>query len=841
MKRLISKQGKMVGLFFLVLFVHSKSKAQMPDRASIQADSVLKLLNLEDCINLTTGSNGMMAPGIARLGIPALKMTDGPNGPHWTKAPGFPVGICLAATWDTSLMYKAAALMGKCTHVQGRNTLLGPTVNIHRVPVGGRNFESYGEDPWLSSRMAVAFVKGIQNEKVIPTVKHFALNNNEWNRHLSDVYVDERTLREIYLPAFEAAVKEAGALGIMSGYNKVNGYHASEQDFLIGKILKKEWGFKGMVVSDWGSVYSVAGPVNAGLDIEMPNPDFTGRDSIMKYIKSGQITKDQIFEKARRTLYARFAAGLFDKNIPIDTSIQTSVATNNFIRSLAEEGITLLKNNKAILPLRKYTIRSIAVIGPNAATLQSGGGGSSYIDPFYSISPLEGIRNAAGDNIKVSYESGDTLAYEFISPITTNCLLGVDGKTPGLDAEYFSNATLAGEPAFKGVDALINFSWDDLPPAPGMPRKNYSVRWKGFIKPVYTGWYIMKFQTNGDGVVYLDEELAIDRMGRSDATPIMMRRYFEAGKKYALRVEILVPNNGGVAILGWIPPVKKNPYKDRIEKAVALASQSDVAVLCVGWNNLFETEGYDKEEGINLPGFQEELIQAVAAVNPNTIVVINSGTPVFMESWAQKVNGIILAYYPGHEGGNALASLLFGDKNPSGKLPFTFIADSSQAPGFKNYMNVNPKIKYEEGLYVGYRYIDKNNLRPTYPFGFGLSYTTFAITGAKAMPLGSNTYAVNVSVKNTGDRAGEEVVQLYVRANKPTVDKPVKELKAFAKVMLAPGETKQVMMYLPQRAFMFYNTIKNNWETDPGKYSLLIGNSSQNTQQVVTVDIKKSF
>ncbi|CAN5332628.1 hypothetical protein BH11BAC5_BH11BAC5_40760 [soil metagenome] len=296
----------------------------------------------------------------------------------------------------------------------------------------------------------------------------------------------------------------------------------------------------------------------------------------------------------------------------------------------------------------------------------------------------------------------------------------------------------------------------------------------------------------------------------------------------------------------WIEPlplgfIELKVQAGSIEKAVALASQSDVAVLCVGWNNLFETEGYDKEEGINLPGFQEELIQAVAAVNPNTIVVINSGTPVFMESWAQKVNGIILAYYPGHEGGNALASLLFGDKNPSGKLPFTFIADSSQAPGFKNYMNVNPKIKYEEGLYVGYRYIDKNNLRPTYPFGFGLSYTTFAITGAKAMPLGSNTYAVNVSVKNTGDRAGEEVVQLYVRANKPTVDKPVKELKAFAKVMLAPGETKQVMMYLPQRAFMFYNTIKNNWETDPGKYSLLIGNSSQNTQQVVTVDIKKSF
>jgi beta-glucosidase len=318
----------------------------------------------------------------------------------------------------------------------------------------------------------------------------------------------------------------------------------------------------------------------------------------------------------------------------------------------------------------------------------------------------------------------------------------------------------------------------------------------------------------------------------------MMRRYLEAGRKYAVRVEIFVPNTWGQAILGWIPPVKTNPFADRIAKAAELARKSDVAVVCVGWEKMFETEGYDKEEGLTLPGFQEDLIQAVATANPNTIVVINSGTPVFMDAWESKVKGLILAYYPGHEGGNALASILFGDVNPSGKLPFTFIADSSQAPGFKNYMNVDPKINYQEGLYIGYRYIDKHMLKPRYPFGYGLSYTTFAITGASVKPLGNNTYTLTAKVKNTGTRAGEEVVQAYVSDQNPGVDKPVKELKAFSKVMIQPGETKEVTLFLPQRAFMYFNAEKMNWFAEPGKYSIMLGNSSQNMQQTVYVTIK---
>ncbi len=829
---------KMAVIVIITLFSNNLVISQNIDRYSQQADSVLQKLNLDDCINLISGSDGMQAPGIPRLGIPALKMTDGPFGPHWGKAPAFPVGVCLAATWDTTAVFQAAQLMGKCTYAQGRNTLLGPGVNIHRVPTGGRNFESYSEDPWLSSRMGVAVVKGLQSEHVVPTVKHFALNNNDWNRHQSDVEIDERALHEIYLPSFKAAVKEAGALGVMSSYNKIRGLHASEQPYLLNDILKREWGFKGIVVSDWGSVYSTVGPVKAGLDIEMALPNFFSKDSIMKYLNAGLINREQIYEKARRSLYVRFAAGLFAPVHPVDRKILNSESTNNFVRSLAEDGITLLKNESNILPFQRDKIKSIAVIGHNASELRSGGGGSSYTEPFYKVSPLDGIRKAAGKDINVQYALGDTLVHTMIDPISESFFLQPDGKTPGLKAEYFNNATLSGKPVFSGIDTTINFTWQDQAPAPGMARKCYSVRWTGFVIPEYSGWYILQFQTNNDGMAYIDNEPAINRMGRLDATPLSMRRYLEKGRKYALRLEIFVPETNGRAILGWIPPVKTNKHPERIQGAVELAKKSDMAVICVGWDHMFETEGYDKDEGLTLPRFQEDLINAVTAVNPNTVVVINSGTPVFMKNWESKVKGLVMAYYPGHEGGNALASILFGNVNPSGKLPFTFIADSTQAPAFKNYTNVMNKINYEEGIYVGYRFIDKNKLTPRFPFGYGLSYSTFSMSKASVKSVGKNSFDIKVLVKNTGKVAGKEVVQLYVSDGNNQIDMPVKQLKAFSKVLVQPGETKEVHLKLSPDAFMYYSVEQKKWVTDKGKYKLLIGNSSQNTQQTLDIVVK---
>lgn len=828
----------MTKFFFLVsiLFFSAAMQAQKQS-IDMQVNEIVSKLTLDDKINLISGAYGMISPGIEQLGIPALKMTDGPYGPHWIKAPAFPAGVCLAATWDTTIVNTAAVAMGQFTLAQGRNTLLGPCVNIHRVVNGGRNFESYSEDPWLASRIAVAVVKGLQSQHVVPTVKHFALNNNDWNRHLTDVRVSDRALREIYLPAFEATVKEANAWAIMSSYNLIDGIHASENNKLLNKILKGEWGFKGVVVSDWASVYSTVGPIANGLDIEMPFPDFLGRDSIVKYLKTGQITEQMLTNMAKRNVYVRLVSGIADTSAKApDKSILQSTESNNLIRTLAENGITLLKNNQNILPLNAQTVKSIAVIGPNAAAWVSGGG-SSYIEPFYNVSVLQGIKNKVNTSAQVTYQVGDTFVYNEITAIAPNFLITPDGKSQGLMAEYFNNNKLQGSATYTQTVKNIDFIFEDLPPAPGIARKGYSLRFSGKIVPQQTGWYILKLKTNSPGIMYINNQPVIDRLGRMDVTPIMMRYYFEIGKTYNVRVEMFAKNGSEKCILGWIPPVQNTIDQTKIEKAVQAAKQAQYAVVCVGWEKMSETEGYDKEEGITLPANQEELINSVAAVNPNTIVVLNSGTPCWTKNWLPNVKAVVMAYYPGHEGGNAIANIIFGNVNPSGKLPFTFIADSTQNPAFKNYMNIVPVVNYAEGIYVGYRFTDKNNMKPVFPFGFGLSYTNFEISNAKIKQLEGKNFDVEVTVKNTGKVSGQEVVQLYISQKNANVDKPIKELKAFVKVSLNSGENKLVKLKLNERSFAYFNEIKNNWEILKGKYVILIGNSSENVQQTLEVEL----
>ncbi len=838
LQMILSKQIINTALKVFIIFITPLSIVAQDTNNDSIVNVIYNKLSLEDKINVLSGSNGMQSPGIEQYGIPALKMTDGPYGPHFEKAPAFPVGVCLAATWDTVLVNIAAKAMGQFTYAQGRNTLLGPCVNIHRVSNGGRNFESYSEDPWLSSRMTVAVVKGLQSEHVISTVKHFALNNNDWNRHLSDVRISNRALREIYLPSFEAAVKEADAWAIMTSYNKIGGIHASENDYLINQILRKEWKFKGLLVSDWGSVYSSIGPVKYGLDIEMPKADFMSRDSILKYLKTGSITEQMINDKAWRHIYVRVASGLIGKPVKaVDKASMQSVETNNLIRTIAEKGIVLLKNKTAILPLNSDKLKSIAVIGPNAAELRWNGGGSSHITPFYSVSPLNGIRSKAGNHTNIYYSVGDTFVYNEITAIPSKYFSTSDGK-PGLLCEYFNNVNFNQSPSYVTTDSAVNLWVDDRSPAPGIARKKYSIRWSGAFTPEVSGAYILKLLSQSDAVLYINNKPAIDRVGRMDATPIIMKFDFKAGQKYEIRVELAVKSEPGQCVLGWIPP--KKALKNNVEmlKAIEIAKKSDVAIVCVGWEKMSETEGYDKEEGITLPAYQEELIQNIAKVNPNTIVVINSGTPVWTANWEPLVKGVIMAFYPGHEGGNALANILFGTVNPSGKLPFTFIADSSQSPAFKNYMNVVPVINYDEGIYVGYRYTEKHKMTPTYPFGFGLSYTNFRISNVTYKNFAEYNYAIELNVTNTGKMAGEEVVQLYVSDQNAGVDKPIKELKAFSKVSLLAGETKKVKLTLNKQSFSYFDETKNDWLVESGKYNIMIGNSSENIVQQFTVGIK---
>ncbi len=686
---------------------------------------LLSRMTLEEKATMLSGSGWMESAPIPRLGIPAIKMSDGPmgvrswlgssaltsaaNAPVRIESTSFPSGIAMASTWDTALVQREGQAIAQEVKALGRDMILGPTVNINRVPLWGRNFEGYGEDPYLSGRLAVAYIKGVQGEGVIPSVKHFDANNQEFERHRIDAHIDERTLHEIYLPAFKAAVEDAHVWTVMSAYNKVNGVHCGENQYLLTDVLKKEFGFKGFVVSDWASTYSTAPTVNAGMDLEMPGgpqmvamtkterfqkagsgAGWLAADKVLAEVKAGNITETTMNDNVGRILRVIFLSGIFDHphmgGEPVDTPEQRAVALQG-----ATEGIVLLKNNGDLLPLDAAKVHSIAVIGPNAAVARTGGGGSSLVRPKTTIAPLDGIRERAGSAIKVDYALG----------------VGMEGEDAAQDTPEAREAAL--------------------------------------------------------------------------------------------------------------------------KQAAEAAAHADVAIVVVGRYSKLESEGHDVAT-MDLPAGQDALIEAVEKANPHTIVVLNTGDPVTMSKWIDSTPALLDMWYGGQEGGRALASVLFGDANPSGKLPVTLPKRYEDSPAAANYPGTNLVVNYAEGIYVGYRYFDTKNVEPQFPFGYGLSYTSFAYSDLKVAPSktsGDTPVTVSMKVRNTGKRAGAEVVELYVRDGHAKIDRPLHELKGFHRVELKPGETKTVQFTLDRAALSYWNPQTKSWQAAPGKFEIQVGASSR--------------
>jgi beta-glucosidase len=690
---------------------------------------LLKRMTLEEKATMLSGSGWMESAPIERLGIPAIKMADGPLGvrawfgssattntagaPMKVETTAFPSGVAMAATWDTDLVNREGRAIAQEVKALGRDMILGPTVNINRQPLWGRNFEGYGEDPYLSGQLAVAYVKGVQSEGVIPSVKHFDANNEEFERHRIDETIDERTLHEIYLPAFKAAIQEGGAWNVMSAYNKVNGVHCAESGYLLEKVLKQEFGFKGFVVSDWASTYSTAPTVNAGMDLEMPggppmkamltrpqsimsgsSGGWLAADKVLAEVKAGNIKEAAIDDNVSRILRVIFLSGIFDHphagDGEVDTPEERAVALEG-----ATEGIVLLKNEGALLPFDAAKVHSIAVIGPNAAVVRAGGG-SSMVRPKYVVAPLDGIKERAARNaIDVNYALG----------------VGMEGEDAAEDT----------------------------------------------------------------------------------------------------------------------PEARAKALKD----ATDAAAKADVAVVVVGRYNKLESEGFDVKT-MDLPAGQDELIAAVEKANPHTVVVLNTGDPVTMAKWIDKTPALLDMWYGGQESGYALAAILFGDANPSGKLPITMPKKFEDSPAAANYPGKNLEVNYAEGIYVGYRYYDTRSVEPQFPFGFGLSYTKFEYSDLKAVNrielVGKNPIydsVVTLTVRNTGSRAGAEVVELYVHDGHAKIDRPVHELKGFKRVELQPGETKTVQFSLDRAAFLYWNPATKAWQADPGTFEIQVGASSR--------------
>ena len=801
---------------------------QLP-KAEIEkrVDALLAKMTLDEKLTLIGGTNDFYIQALPRLGLPALRMSDGPLGVHdYGPTTAYPAGIALAASWDVDLARRVGEMMGKDARARGVHFVLAPGMNIYRAPMNGRNFEYLGEDPYLASRMAVSLIEGIQSRGVIATAKHFAVNNQEYGRmdHSSDV--DERTLREIYLPAFEAAVKEAKVGALMDAYNLVNGAYMTENNFLNNVIARKEWGFDGIIMSDWGATHDGKAAANGGLDLEMPSALFMNKQTLLPFIQSGEIPTVTIDDKVRRILRKAIQFGFYDREQTDATIPLYSQEGRQLALEEASSGIVLLKNENGILPLEKNKIKTLAVLGPNAYPAVIGGGGSSLTKPFDSISFLEGISNYLGKSVRVDYVIEDLPLDEIVK---NTQFVTSPGGPEGLKSEYFNNELLEGAPALVRTDEKIGFRWAEGSYVNGGPLDHFSVRWSGYFIPGAEDDYKF-FVSADDGVrLYVNDQRVIDDWQRHGETLDTYSVHLERGKPYKLRLEYFENVGTATARFGIAPAARSLGASTR-----AAAKKADAVILCMGFDPSSEGEGFDRT--FRLPAGQDAFIQQIAAINKNVIVVLTAGGNVDMTRWIDTVTGLIHAWYPGQEGGTALAQILFGEINPSGKLPASFERRWEDNAAFDSYYpkKADKHIEYQEGVFLGYRHFDRSKVQPLFAFGYGLSYTTFQYSGLSISPSSADLSApVNVSfnIKNNGPREGAEIAEIYVGDSHASVPRPVKELKGFAKVHLRPGETKRVTVSLDRRAFSFYDVEKKNWKAEPGKFSILVGSSSEKIER----------
>jgi beta-glucosidase len=819
---------------------------------SDRIDALVSSLTLDEKCQLVAGTDLWHLPAIERLGIPALKVSDGPSGvrgERWTGRASalFPCGSALGATWDPDVVGRVGAALGAEARDRGVHVLLAPTVNLQRTPIGGRSFECYSEDPYLSARLGVAFIAGIQGTGVSACVKHYAANDTEYDRMTISSEPDERTLRELCLVPFEAAVTEAGTWSIMAAYNRVYGTYCSENEMLLDTVLRSEWGFEGLVMSDWYGTHSTAPAANAGLDLEMPGPPQWFGPALAAAVREGAVAEDVVDAKVRRVLELGERAGLFDAT---DGAAHDEVSVDRpehraLARDAAVGAIVLLKNDAALLPLAP-DLRTLAVIGPNADIPALEGGGSAAVTTHAVLTPLEAIRDRAGRHAgdgatDVVYERG------CVSHRRTPPLEGRRLAERELRAEYFAGPDLTGPAVFEESTARAWFVWlgpwtPEVPPV-------FSARVTATFVADEKGAWRFSLVSAGRSRLLVDGTVVVDNWqptpGGSDSffglgsTEVGADVWFEAGSEHSIVVEYAndgLPGLGGLAI-GCEPPRPE----DQFERAVALAKRADAVVIVVGTSAEWESEGRDRKR-MDLPGRQDELIAAIAEVNDMVAVVVNAGSPVGMD-WVDDVAAVAQLWFPGQEGAPALASVLFGDADPGGRLPLTIPRRIEDTPAFTSYPGERGRVVYGESVFAGYRWYDRRRIEPRFAFGHGLSYTSF-LFGALELDrteLGPEcAVELRIPVTNTGVRAGTEVVQCYVHDVAATVARPEQELRAFAKVELGPGQSASVVVGLDRRSFAFWDPERHDWVVEPGEFEVRIGASSRDIRAVAVVTVPEA-
>lgn len=853
-------------LFAAAIHFAAPARAQSPHpltpAETQRVEDLIRKMTLDQKIAYI-GGTGFASRAVPSLDIPAFEMSDGPYGTRSNN--GFPstvysAGIGLAASWDPKLAAEVGGGIGRDARARGVYYMLGPGVNIYRSPRNGRNFEYFGEDPYLTSQIAVGYINGMQAQGVSSTIKHFLANNSEYLRHDSNSLVDERAIRELYLPAFEAGVKQAHVGAIMDSYNLINGQHATQNAYFNIDIVRKQWHYPGVVMSDWDATYQGVAAANGGLDIEMPSGKFMNAATLLPAIKAGTVTEATIDDKIRHLLTTAMSFGWISPDgatsikarTQTDTAIPFDDAKNNAVAlQSARESAVLLKNDGHTLPLDKAKLKTILVVGPDAYPGVDVGGGSAGVVPFHLVSAVEGLTTALGTGVNVLYDRGLPTITQLARATSFTTTEG--GKTSGLTVETFANDTLSGTATtsatqhinFAGISlASVMANLDDLiaamsngaPPPPKVSR-----RITGYYNAPTAGRYLLVAEGAGEGSgnrVYVDGKLVIDDWTWVRAFQPWLALDLTAGPHKIVAEDFQSGMLGGHLLVGIADPTKIVN-----QRAIDMAAKADAVIVTAGFDNASESEGGDRT--FALPIGQDQLINTMAAANPKTIVTLTAGGNVDSNAWLDHVPAVLHTWYAGQSGGTALAEILLGQTNPSGHLPATFERHAEDNPTFADYYPAEGSIdvRYNTGIFVGYRGYEKNKVKPLFPFGYGLSYTTFKLSNLKVTPELSATdphVTVTFDVTNTGDRAGAEVAQLYVSDGHAKVETPERELKGFERVELAPKETKHVSLQLDRRAFAYYDVDAKKWTIAPGAFAIHVGDNVDDLPLNGSVDIPAS-
>lgn len=808
----------------LVMMSSALASAQVkitPEDEKIAEDLVSRM-TLDEKIGMIAGERSFYLRGVERLGIPAIRIADGPQGVrNNTKSTLYPCGILTAATWNRGLAYDMGEGLGRDAKARGVQIMLGPGVNIYRAPMCGRNYEYMGEDPYLASETAKQYILGVQDQGIMATVKHFAANNQLENiRHSASSDVDERTLQEIYFPAFRKAVQEAGVALVMDSYNLIWGVHSTENPWLNNEILRKQWGFKGIVISDWTSVYSTPGAVLGGLDLECPKGVYFTPEKIKPLLDSGVITEKDIDLKVKHILQTYSAFGFLDK-LPVDETIaldnEESKAT---ALEIARQGIVLLENRNGNLPFAADA--KVVVMGPNADVITTGGG-SGFVTPYSTVSPYQGLAGILGEE-NVILLSDDVLYENILSSVYVNDSSDVRGFV----AEYFNNKTLSGDVFRTETEENPTHYWSYGHPFDGMPDDGFSVRWTGVYKAPASGTIRVKMAGDDGYRLFVNGERLGGDWGNHSLTTRSVFFDVEAGKTYDLRFEFY--DNAGEATVVFEAGLMN---MDKLN--ASLAEATDV-LYCAGFNSSTEGEGWERP--FQLPADQIRMMNLVSSLHDRVTVAVNAGGGVDFNGWSDDVESVLMAWHPGQEGGKALAEILTGAVSPSGKLPISIENKWEDNPVHDSYYDKNKRVTYTEGVFMGYRGYDRTGKTPRYAFGYGLSYTDFEYSGLEVKKHGKGVYSVSFDVRNTGSKDAYETAQVYVGDTEASVKRPVKELKGYEKVFVKAGETVRVSVDLDSEAFAFYDVDSQSFVVEPGEFVISVGPSSAELPLTAAVEVR---